>query len=944
MCCSRHCKLRVNATNRSEAFCTLEGLPSDLMVRGERAQNRGIDGDEAAVEVLPLGSWFCNYRERDQMMAEGRMPPLDQDPFARAAAAAAAAAEDAAAAAVAQRPWTAAGSREGALAVIESILRARPDMRATGRVVAVLAPSPKRDAMVGVLLPLPAPDGQADAQHAQQAAGGGRQAEGRAGAGQGVQLVPLDPRLPRCVVTAESLLELPEDIGTEPFRPDVQKRTFICAALQPWPEHAQTPSASARRGLGRAGDTEGGTEALLAASAVRTADFSDEVLACLPAAPWRVAGRDLEERRDMRSWRIFSIDPITARDLDDALSIEQLPPQTAAAAGGAAGPRWRVGVHIADVASFVAPGTALDKEALARGTSTYLVQRVVPMLPRLLCEQLCSLNPGEERFAFSLVWELDDEGNVLDEWAGRSVILSRGKLAYPMVQQMIEGAFDPERWGVQLHGGATWEEVEADSLSLHAIARRLRARRFAGGALRLDNTRLFFTLDAEGQPVAAAPYVQQEANQLVEEFMLLANMRVAKLISDAFPEHALLRCHPFPNERKMKELQAAAKELGVELDVTSAGALQSSLAALRAATDDPGTGEVLTLLATKPMQLAQYFCTAGRDRGAWAHYALAVQLYTHFTSPIRRYPDILVHRLLAAALALKSGAAPSPAAALAAEGLPDGTEMQRMADHSNDTRKAARDVQDGSLKLFLAVMMRHSPVVAEAVVTGVGGASYFSAYLPEFGTEVRITLSEAGLAGDWDKDLKIITVTEDAAAAAAAGGQQQLPDGGGGGGGGGTPGGFGRSSSGGGWRRGGGSGGGRGPPSRSGSGSGALGGGGGGAAAAADPDASVWEAALARLRNPHGLAPLRIPTEVRLFSHVPVVIGACISQLSGHPMDIGARVFTPAVAAAAAAEAAAEAAGGAAAAGAGAAAALGAEEEARGGLHLGVLVDAMFDD
>ncbi|KIY95373.1 hypothetical protein MNEG_12589 [Monoraphidium neglectum] len=566
--------------------------------------------------------------------------------------------------------------------------------------------------MVGVLLPLnPSNDTYGQQQQQQQQQQQLQQQQ------QQQQLVPLDPRLPRCIVTAESLAGLPEELRTEAFRDDVTTRTFVTAALQPWPENLQTPFAAVRKGLGRAGDIEGGTTALLAASAIRTADFGDDVIGCLPPVPWRVTEADLAARRDLRSWRIFSIDPITARDLDDALSIERVPPpggaDGAGGAGGAGeagggGARWRVGVHIADVASFVRPGTPLDAEALARGTSTYLVQRVIPMLPRLLCEQLCSLNPGEERFAFSIVWELDEDGNVLEEWAGRSVILSRAKLAYPMVQQMIEGCFDPTRWQVALHGGATWQEVEADSLALHAIARRLRARRFGNGALRLDNTRLYFTLDAEGQPVAGAPYVQQEANQLVEEFMLLANMRVAGLISSA--------CHPTPNERKMKELELAAQELGVELDISSAGALQRSLARLRAATDDAGTAEVVTLLATKPMQLAQYFCTAGRDRAA-------------------RYPDVLVHRLLAAALDLQSGAAPSPTAALLAQGLPDGTEMQRMADHANDTRKAARDVQDGSLKLFLAVMLKAAPTVSEAVVTGAGGGRFFTVYLPEFGTE-----------------------------------------------------------------------------------------------------------------------------------------------------------------------------------------------------------------
>ena len=282
------CKLRANAANRTEAYATLEGLPSDLVIRGERHQNRAIDGDEVAVELAPLQQWFCNYRERDELAAAGALPAPDACPVARAEAAAAGGDADAA------RPWLAARGREEALRIVEGILRARPDLRATGRVVAVLAPSPKRDAVVGVLLPA---DGDQQQQNQQQQGGGGDAASEPPPR---VQLVPLDPRLPRCLVTRDSWDALPAALRAEPFAPAAGPRTFVTAALQPWAPHQPLPSASVRRGVGRAGDVEGGTAALLAASAIRTDDFSDDVLGCLPAVPWRVSEADYAERRDLR--------------------------------------------------------------------------------------------------------------------------------------------------------------------------------------------------------------------------------------------------------------------------------------------------------------------------------------------------------------------------------------------------------------------------------------------------------------------------------------------------------------------------------------------------------------------------------------------------------------------------------------------------------------------
>jgi len=530
----------------------------------------------------------------------------------------------------------------------------------------------------------------------------------------------------------------------------VQTRTLMSARVVDWPVNSPSPVVELRASLGQAGEIESETAAILEMEGVRAEPFSPEVLACLPRG-WSISEEDVKERRDFRSARVFSIDPPTAKDLDDALSIEPL-------AGGG----FRVGVHIADVATFIPPYSALDYEAGLRSTSVYLVQRVIPMLPPLLCEELCSLNPGVERFAFSVVWDLDADGNIRSQWAGRSVICSCAKLAYPMVQDMIEGRFERETCPATIHGGHTWDEVVGDCLALHQIAMRMRKARFDNGALRLDNVRLTFRMDKDGNPVSAGQYVQQEANQLVEEFMLLANMSVAQIISKAFPELAMLRRHPPPNERKLKELQCVADDCSLQIDASSGASLHASLAALRAACDDSGLVDVVTLLATKPMQLAEYFCTGlVPDEEGWRHYALAVGSYTHFTSPIRRYPDVVVHRVLAAALDVQNNGL-SAQEALSKHRLFQKDLCGKVAAHCNDKRLAARNAQDASLRMYLCCLLRKYPVVADSVVINVGGDKYFNVYVPEYGVECRIWVDQLGVPvmGKWQAGPKVLVLEE----------------------------------------------------------------------------------------------------------------------------------------------------------------------------------------
>merc|ERR1719327_1165500 len=283
------------------------------------------------------------------------------------------------------------------------------------------------------------------------------------------------------------------------------------------------------------------------------------------------------------------------------------------------------------------------------------------MLPRRLCEQLCSLQPGEPRLAFSVVWEVDEAtGDIRDEWMGRSVIRSCGQLHYAHAQHVIElppgrAAELPEGAELARDSPHSRRDVAEDIRALHGVAHKLRARRFAEGSLRLNNPKLSFRCDPHGHPLEAAVYVQREANELVEEFMLLANRRVAAVIAEACPGLAVLRNHPPPDRRKTAEVEALVARMGLPgtFCTSSSGAFQESLR--RLADSAPlEVSSAVTLLSTKPMHLAQYFCTGSEafagNKALWRHYALAFDRYTHFTSPIRRYPDVLVHRTLAGVL------------------------------------------------------------------------------------------------------------------------------------------------------------------------------------------------------------------------------------------------------------------------------------------------------
>uniref|UniRef100_A0A3Q1FN38 DIS3-like exonuclease 2 n=1 Tax=Acanthochromis polyacanthus TaxID=80966 RepID=A0A3Q1FN38_9TELE len=520
---------------------------------------------------------------------------------------------------------------------------------------------------------------------------------------------PVDHRVPRINVP---LRDCPEDFRSRSG--DYANTLFICRITN-WAADSNFAEGQLAKTLGQAGEIEPETEGILTEYDVDFSDFSNEVLDCLPKnLPWTIPPEEMRKRRDLRSECIFTIDPATARDLDDALSCKQLPDGN-----------FEVGVHIADVSYFVEQDNALDAVASQRATSVYMVQKVIPMLPRLLCEELCSLNPLTDRLTFSVIWKITPEGKILSEWFGRTVIRSCVKLSYDHAQSMIEAPeklFSAEELP-PVDPVHPIDEIHQAVLNLHSIAKNLRGQRFSGGALRLDQIKLSFTLDKETMmPQGCYVYQYRDSNKLVEEFMLLANIATASHIYRKFPELALLRRHPPPKTKMVDELQELCDQLGIDIDLSSAGALHKSLNTSLG--DDEYTSarkEVLTHMCSRPMQMALYFCAGAlKQEQFFKHYALNVPLYTHFTSPIRRYADIIVHRLLASSLRLSTD------------------EVQKRASHCNDKKTVSKRVQELSSELFFGVFVKEcGPLDSEAMVMGVLDQS-FDVLVLRYGVQKRI--------------------------------------------------------------------------------------------------------------------------------------------------------------------------------------------------------------
>ncbi|EGD81697.1 hypothetical protein PTSG_02410 [Salpingoeca rosetta] len=559
-----------------------------------------------------------------------------------------------------------------------------------------------------------------------------------------VRFNPRDPRVPRLLI--------PKDKAPQDFYQNTKAYAGKCytARLVHWSEHSPLAIGELVDVLGNAGAITVETESILQENGVPPAEFTEDVLACLPDVKegddWRIPQEELARRRDLRHERIFSVDPLTARDLDDALSCKKLDDGS-----------FEVGVHIADVSFFIERGSALDKEAKRRATSTYMVHGVYPMLPRLLCENLCSLVADVDRLAYSVIWRLDADGNKLDQWMGRTVIRSCGKLAYEHAQAVIED--ESVQWTGEdfppISAPHTIDSVKRDIVHLDRLAKAMRRRRFAGGALSLNKGKVGIRVDPDTQePVEVYPYEIRDANRMIEDFMLLANMSVAQVISDTYPQCALLRRHPPPLQARLHTVRVVlccvvlccvtvllASHLTTHLpnQPNHQPCTQPSLLQVHA----------LAAMLARAMQLAEYFSTGSEEltRQEWRHYALNAPVYTHFTSPIRRYADVIVHRLLTSAL--NGDIDPH-------YGHP---QVDDIADTCNVRKLAAKRAQESSVSLYTsAYLAAHGPVVAQAVVIEVMSYSV-KLHVPKYGIEHQANLKLLDLPLKYDERAGKLTVT-----------------------------------------------------------------------------------------------------------------------------------------------------------------------------------------
>ena len=411
----------------------------------------------------------------------------------------------------------------------------------------------------------------------------------------------------------------------------------VAAVVDDWPRGEMSPKGHIVDVLGEPGENDTEMHAILAEYALPYR-FESEVANAADRISEDITEEDIKGRRDFRDVLTFTIDPADAKDFDDALSFRKLE-----------NGNYEIGVHIADVTHYVKPGSVVDKEAEARGTSVYLVDRTVPMLPEKLCNKLCSLRPHEEKLTFSAVFEMTPLGRVAGQWFGKTVIYSDFRFAYEEAQAIIEAGSKASHEGVP-------EEIKDAILILNGLAAKLRKKRFAAGAIGFDRPEMKVEVDEKGKPVNVYQKVTKEANWLIEEFMLLANRTVAEFVATgckgvgADPAKGsrkqvktfVYRVHDEPNQEKIENLRNFIGNFGYRMGPTGSGKeISKELNSLFEAAKDTPEYNAIELLSLRTMAKARY------DTENLGHYGLAFKYYTHFTSPIRRYPDMMVHRLLA---------------------------------------------------------------------------------------------------------------------------------------------------------------------------------------------------------------------------------------------------------------------------------------------------------
>ncbi|XP_070825104.1 DIS3-like exonuclease 1 [Chaetodon trifascialis] len=539
---------------------------------------------------------------------------------------------------------------------------------------------------------------------------------------QRILAVPWDRRIPKIRISTQQA--------------DALQDHRVVVRIDSWESTSLYPNGHSVRVLGRAGELETEVQTILIENCIHVPPFSDAQLREMPGnspeKPWRVDPVQAAERRDLRETHlVFSIDPRGCEDVDDTLSVRSL----------AGGTLLELGVHIADVTHFVAEGSLTDLEARSRATTYYLADRRYDMLPAVLSADLCSLLGGVDRYAMSVLWELDAHSLAINKvWYGRTLIRSSYQLHYELAQALLNG--EPAEVAELAGLGSEERDAKLAQLTqalemLTHVARHLRAQRDRGGALELEGVEVRAQLDEERNITALVPRQPLEVHETVAECMIYANHWVACKIQETFPHQALLRRHPPPRQEFFSQLVDIAAAKGFAIDTRTNKALAESL---DQAVDpqDPLVNRLLRMMATAAMSQALYFSTGLESQDQYYHYGLALDRYTHFTSPIRRYADMVVHRLLTAAIAVERGAGPGRA-------LASNKELEETAQHINNRNRAAQQAQKMSTLLFQCLYFKERDpqtdqrCVADAVIYSIRNNGVL-VFVPEYGVKGPVYL------------------------------------------------------------------------------------------------------------------------------------------------------------------------------------------------------------
>lgn len=408
----------------------------------------------------------------------------------------------------------------------------------------------------------------------------------------------------------------------------------VLVAMEDWPEKAESPFGSVIKVLGMPGEHNTEIHSILAQYGLPY-EFPPEVEDYANKIDTSIKAEEIKKRRDMRDALTFTIDPKDAKDFDDALSFEKME-----------NGNYEIGIHIADVSHYLTPGNELDDEAYERATSVYLVDRVVPMLPEILSNNACSLRPNEEKYTFSAVFEMNTKAEVVKQWFGRTVTYSDARFAYEEAQHVIENPTEethtiPVNISITDKEYTVKPEIATAILEMDRLAKILRTKRMRAGAISFDKVEVKFILDENSNPEGVYFKESKDANKLIEEFMLLANRSVAEFIGKQEPKKTFVyRVHDEPDDEKIAALENIIKRFGYKLNTKDRHSTATSMNQLLKDVHGKKEQNLIDTLAIRSMSKAMY---TTHNIG---HYGLAFDYYTHFTSPIRRYPDVMVHRLL----------------------------------------------------------------------------------------------------------------------------------------------------------------------------------------------------------------------------------------------------------------------------------------------------------